>query len=178
MRLFIAIQLPKEVKEHLTKLQKRFTNTGKIIFTKEQHLTLKFLGEVSPAKTKHTGQKLSTINFQQFSLTLSGIGFFPDEQNARVLWAGLQLNEDIIDLQQKLDKALEKDVEKEKNFVPHLTIGRIKTITNKTQFHKIAQGTTVEPLKIQVKEFCLIESKLTAKGSVYKILRKYPAKAL
>lgn len=175
MRLFIAITLPKDVREHLTQLQKRFTNAGKITFTKEQHLTLKFLGEVTPTKTKQVEQRLSKITFQHFSLTLSGIGFFPDETNARVLWVGLQLNQDILDLQKKIDTTLEKDFDKENNFVPHLTLGRITSITNTTQFHKLAQGTRVQPLKIPVKEFQLIESKLSTQGPVYRIITTFPA---
>jgi len=178
MRLFIAIELPKEVQQHLKELQQRFTKTGKITFTKEQHLTLKFLGETTTTEAKQIVQQLSEITFQPFRLTLSGIGFFPDENNARVLWAGLQLNNEINDLQQKIDKTLEKKFEKEQNFVPHITLGRIKTITNKTQFHKLAQGTKVEPLKILVKEFKFIESKQSPKGPTHKTVKIYSAKGL
>ncbi|MBI4141887.1 RNA 2',3'-cyclic phosphodiesterase [Candidatus Woesearchaeota archaeon] len=178
MRFFIAIQLPNEVKKHLKELQQKFTKTGKITFTQEQHLTLKFLGDITPAKAKQTEQKLTTIAFNQFTLKLSGIGFFPDEQNARVLWTGLQLNEDIIELQQKIDKALEKYFEKEKNFVPHITLGRIKTITDKKEFHKQAQGTKVKPLTFVVKEFQLIESELSSTGYEYKIIKEYSVKGV
>jgi len=178
MRLFIAIQLPKEIRNYLSKLQKQFSNTGKITFTKEQHLTIKFLGEITRTQEKIIQKKLSTVIFQPFSLTLSGIGFFPDERNARILWVGLQLNNHINELQKKIDEILTPQFKKDKNFVPHITLGRIKTITNKAQFNKLAQQTQIQPLQISVNEFQLIESKLAEKEPKYAILQSFFAQSL
>jgi len=53
MRLFIAIDIPEEIKKYLGKLQEKInTNLAKIRNVKKEkiHLTLKFLGEVQPEK--------------------------------------------------------------------------------------------------------------------------------
>ncbi|MDO8660498.1 MAG: 2'-5' RNA ligase family protein, partial [Candidatus Woesearchaeota archaeon] len=79
------------------------------------------------------------------------------------------------DLQQKIDVSLASLFEKEKDFVPHLTLGRIKLITNKKQFHSIVEKIAVKPLRFSVDEFQLLESKLSKLGPMHKIIKKYSA---
>ena len=57
------------------------------------------------------------------------------------------------------------------NFVPHLTIGRIKDVPDKHLFQSIIdmhKKTWMQ--EIQVREFHLYESTLTREGPVYKVL--------
>lgn len=173
MRLFIAIQLPKEVQENIAEIQKKFAGKGQLNFVKESHLTLKFLGEVNSTLEKKIEQKLSKINFQNFSLTFSGTGFFPDEKNARVFWIGLQLCEQINELKNEIDRALSLLFKMEQNFVPHITIARIKSIKDATGFQKAVENTKIKPIKIQANSFCLVQSKLEKEGPKYKVIREF-----
>jgi len=173
MRLFIAIKLPKEVQEYIAEIQKKFVGKGELTFVKESHLTLKFLGEVGPAVLKQIEQKLHIIKFQNFILTLSGTGFFPDEKNARVFWIGLQFSEQINELQNQIDKSLALLFKMEQNFVPNITIARIKFVKDKIGFHKAVESIKIKPIQIQVNSFCLVESKLGKEGPKYGVICEF-----
>jgi len=63
MRAFIAIEMPKEIKEILLEAQKQInTEKAKIRPAKAFHLTLKFLGEVDETKVEEIKQKLMRLN--------------------------------------------------------------------------------------------------------------------
>lgn len=90
MRLFIAFDVSKQAKEVLSNTQEQIKLDGKATFTKEFHLTLKFLGEVQDSKVDEIKHALETIKFDPFDVSLEGVGAFPDKRNPRVVWAGLE----------------------------------------------------------------------------------------
>jgi len=91
MRTFIAINLPKEVKDYLFDLQKEFRDSGKINFVHKSnlHLTIKFLGQVDENKLKEIKEKLSNIKFKPFEVYLNNTGIFPNKDFIRILWVDL-----------------------------------------------------------------------------------------
>src|SRR3989344_2510990 len=78
MRLFIAITIPKEVKDYLWELKDEFKVLGKFNFVpkKNYHITLKFLGEIKEEKIDHIKQRLSEIKFNSFKTSLESLGHF------------------------------------------------------------------------------------------------------
>ena len=104
MRLFIAINLTKEIKDYLWKLKEEFRSSGKIRFTpkKDYHITLKFLGEVKEENLESIKQKLSNINYNLFNVSLYKLGHF----NYGVLWIGLNQKEKVLGLAKKVDEEL------------------------------------------------------------------------
>ena len=87
MRLFIAINLPKEVKDYLWELKEEFRELGKFNLTAKSkyHITLKFLGEIKEDKLVEIKEKLSEIKFSSFETSLNKLGCFND----RILWINL-----------------------------------------------------------------------------------------
>lgn len=168
MRLFIAFDASKEAKEQLLAVQKQLTG-AKLTLTKSFHLTLKFLGEITPAKAEEIKQKLKTVQFRPFKANLNGTGVFPNENLIRVVWIGIEPSDIICELQNKIEEAL--GGEKEKDFKPHITLARVKG-SDKTFAEKIKK-LKVEPISFEVKEFKLIESKMGSEGPVYTDVAKY-----
>ena len=148
MRLFIAIEIPEEIKEHISKIQEKMdTAKNKIRFVNKDniHLTLKFLGEVQPNKVDDIKNNLKKITFKPFSAVLDNIGVFPSESYIKVIWIGLKPEEPILELQKTIDEALKKMFKKEKNFKPHLTVARVKYIKDKNGF--IDKLKNIKPLR-------------------------------
>ena len=168
MRLFIAFDVSKEAKEHILAVQKQLTG-AKLTLTKSFHLTLKFLGEVTPAKTEEIKNKLKTVQFKPFTARLKGTGVFPNENFIRVVWLGIEPSDAICELQKKIEEAL--GGEKEKDFKPHITLARVKS--SDQQFADKIKKLKIEPVSFEVKEFKLIESKLETEGPVYTDVEKY-----
>ena len=60
------------------------------------------------------------------------------------------------------------------NFVPHLTIGRIKFIQDKNHFSRVIGGYKGQEFeRMVVNEFELIESRLQPTGPVYTVLESF-----
>ncbi len=166
MRTFVAIDLPQEVIDELASVQK-ILPAARIALARDFHLTLKFLGELTPAKVDVVRDCLSRVRFKPFAASLSGIGVFPSESYIRVVWVGIEPEEEIVALQKQIDDALEKEFPKEKGFEPHLTLARVKLIDDKERFKKQLQQVNVKSIRFTVDSFKLKRSTLTREGAIY-----------
>ncbi len=176
MRFFIAIEVSPEVAAQLSGAQKQLqTDNAKLTFTKSFHLTLKFLGEVMPAQSEEIKKRLQQIQFKKFTAQLNGTGVFPSENYVRVVWVGIEPSDVICDLQKKIDEALAGLFPKEKNFKAHLTLARVKTISDKKQFAEQVKKLRIEAVSFPVIQFKLIESQLRGKeGPLYTDAAVFP----
>ena len=176
MRLFIAIEIPENIKVYIAEIQGNIgNNTNKIRFVNKNqiHLTLRFLGEVQKDKTEIIMELLKKITFDSFSVHLDSIGVFPSESYIRVIWIGLKPEEPVLELQKTIDENLKKSFKKEENFRPHLTLARVKYIDDKENFINKLKKIKIENKKIDVNNFKLVKSTLTLEGPVYEDLETF-----
>ncbi|MFH1181731.1 MAG: RNA 2',3'-cyclic phosphodiesterase [Candidatus Woesearchaeota archaeon] len=173
MRVFIAIDLPEEVKKYLIELQKQLPE-AKMSKTKDFHLTLKFLGELTPERVERVKQILREVKFEKFSATTTGMGVFPNESYIRVVWVGLEPEKEILQLQQQIEELLGRDFGKEKIFKAHLTLARVKFVADKDSFLRQLKEIKTERKTFAVEGFRLKESILSPKGPTYRDLAVFP----
>lgn len=166
MRAFIAIELPDELKEELSKLKLPDANLT-LVKKENMHLTLKFLGEIKDSKISEVIEKLNTIKFSPFELETSEIGFFPNENYIRVVWIGIKDDSKLIELQKQVDNTLYPLFPKEKNFSSHITIARVKFMQNKSQFVENISKINIPAHKFDIKGFKLKKSTLMQNGPLY-----------
>jgi RNA 2',3'-cyclic 3'-phosphodiesterase len=168
MRLFIAIELPKEVVAELMRLQKEIDMFG-LRPVKDFHLTLKFLGDVPDSKIEKVKETLRAIRFKPFTAVLSETGVFPNPTYVKVIWAGVKADT-ILQLQKEIELEFEKmGWGRDKDFKPHLTLARVNFIKDKNALSKKLRNLPVKEIKFDVTEFKLIKSTLTPTGSVYEV---------
>ena len=176
MRLFVAINLPSNVKDYLYDLCKKInSNNIKVNWThkKNLHLTMKFIGEVGDSKLNEIKDRLSHIEYEKFSLNLDTIGFFPNNNFIRIIWIGVNPEEKVIELQKKIDSGLLDLISKDQRFDAHLTIGRIKNIKNREEFIKKIKDTKLEKIQFNVNEFKLMKSTLSKDGPTYEEIANF-----
>jgi 2'-5' RNA ligase len=141
-------------------------------------VTLKFVGEVSPAKLEGIRGALSAIRSDApVEIKFRGLGFFPNEQHPRVLWAGVDASANLPSLAGDIDAALEtQGVARERRaFTPHLTLVRIKPPGLHEKLRAVIQKNGAREFgSFQTGEFHLIESKLKPSGAEYTTLASYP----
>jgi 2'-5' RNA ligase len=171
MRLFIACEAIGEIHDELVELQKKLPS-ARMTFPQHFHLTLKFLGDVSKEKADEVKHRLEKIEFFPFELCLQPLEVF-DPNNVRVVWASVNPEEPLNILAQQVDKVLLDLFPPNDKFKPHLTIARVKALTNREEFIKQVQSLDVKGICFTINKFYLIESKLTPKGPEYTILRAY-----
>lgn len=136
LRLFIAIELPEDVRAALAELQKRLQTLDRDRAMRWSgidgvHLTLKFIGETPAAQQGPITEALirAAQGKAPFALAVEGAGCFPNTRKPRVVWAGLAG-----DLQKlhALRDAVEAQVAplgyptEARDFSPHLTLGRAR----------------------------------------------------
>jgi 2'-5' RNA ligase len=148
---------------------------------KNIHLTLKFFGETEEERIPAISSLLSRIagRFNPFEMRLKGTGVFGSAYKPRVVWIGIDKNPVLISLGQEIIDSMESlGFKKDRqNFVPHLTLGRIKHIDDKKRFAELIGKYKDSIIATEtVNEICLIESKLTPKGPLYKVLDRYDMK--
>jgi|TARA_B100001964_G_scaffold245071_1_gene329674 2'-5' RNA ligase len=176
MRLFIAIKIPEDIKEYISELQKQIdTANNKISLVNKDniHLTLKFLGEVQPNDIETIKESLNNVKFKSFSVHLNDVDVFPNENYIRVIWIGLEPEENILELQKNIDESLKSLFRKEKDFKPHLTLARVKYIEDKNNFINKLKNIKIENKKIDISNFRLVKSTLTPEGPVYEDLEVF-----
>lgn len=134
MRSFIAIELHETVKKILAEFQQEMKKCGPDVrWTRLDniHLTLKFLGNIEEDKADTIAEKIKGAckGRSGFKIGITGTGVFPNDRSPRVLWAGIDLNDEIIALHEKIEDAMASvGFEREKRrFSPHLTLGRFRS---------------------------------------------------
>lgn len=178
MRTFIAIDVNDEVKkiseEVIEKLMRRGFRANWVT-AENVHLTLFFLGEVHPKKvdevSKHVCKRLR--GFPSFSFTVKGVHFFRKGKSPRVIWLGVEPSESLIRLYDEMRSELFQhgfEFESSNNFIPHITIGRIKQYPQK--WEKLIEDITYTPIVVAVDNIVVYSSKLTPRGPIYKWIYK------
>lgn len=184
MRAFIAIDLPKEIKDYLADIQAQLKESNsdvKWVAPLNIHLTLKFLGEIDEKKSENIIQIIEEIakNSACFYIRISSIGAFPKINFPRVLWVGIDKGDrESKEIAEQLEERIAKlGIPKEdRPFSSHITIGRLRSNLNREKLiqklSNLAAGLAgLEKLQFTVKKITLFKSTLTPKGPVYEIIR-------
>lgn len=136
------------------------------------HLTLKFFGETDEAKILAICRALETavVPSKPFTLKVSNTGIFGSRYDPKVLWFGIEKQDELENMARNIFTELAKcgwEADRQ-NFVPHLTIGRIKELKDKPLFQKIvSKYKTIEIQEENVTEIILYESILRREGPLY-----------
>jgi 2'-5' RNA ligase len=127
LRLFVALPLPDSVKRSLEPLARGLGDV-RWLTPDQQHLTLRFIGEVDNGRLDEVAEALALVQGWPFEVRLEGLGHFPPRGEPRVLWVGIEKNPDLKSLKRRIDRAL-ADVglpPEARKFAPHVTLARIR----------------------------------------------------
>ena len=178
MRIFIAIDIPEEIRNRLAAVQREMraaTNSARWVAAESVHLTLRFIGEVSEARMEEADQALGGLTWKAFPVNVRGLGFFPGTRSPRVLWAGLTAST-MEGLTEEIDARMERaGFEKEKRaFRAHITLARAKTSRLDAALVKAAEKYEDEDFGSFTVDRCyLYQSALKPSGPIYTRLKEY-----
>jgi len=182
MRVFIGIKLDNSVKEEINKALKPFKKIStpvKWVRDENIQLTLKFIGEISEEKYLHIKESLTNNNFKisPFNLKISNLGKFGRGNSINILWAGIENNNILKTLFEKIENRLEKiDIKKDtREFRPHITLGRNKKEFNfKVFFRLLDKYDNCFISETKVDNFQIFKSELSYSGPTHTILKEIP----
>ena len=162
-RLFVAVELPKPTIDTLAEMAasmrawshvgqpRRRPTRGAAAFDavrwtdpKNLHITVKFLGDVHQDDVTYLKEELDGVAAAAATLRLriADNGCFPGERTPRVLWTGLDGDlRRMAALASRLEGAMVRCglPEDRRTFTPHVTVGRVRTGTQKRILAAIGQ---------------------------------------
>jgi len=186
IRTFIAIDLPEATRQGLAAVREQLKQSrAGVRWVKPDsiHLTLKFLGNISPAQVEDIAAAAAQEVRDEPPITLgaAGLGAFPSRRKPRVIWIGMEGEvQRLTRLQARVENALEPlgFVREKRVFRPHLTIGRVKD--HRRLQAPIDAMTTLELPEFDsfdVTEIILYKSDLRPTGAIYTKLHRIPLAA-
>ena len=182
MRLFIALDLPAELREAIGRATAPLRNEALgARWSKPEalHVTLKFLGETPADRVPEIERALQAVGAtESISLKFRGIGFFPDEERPRVMFCHVEAPKSLHDLVLQVEIALEAiGIAREtRPYTPHLTLARLNSARNVEKLIRAAAPLTSYDFgATRESEFHLFESVLLPTGSRYRKLASFPS---
>lgn len=186
IRTFIAISLPDTIQQKLEEIVRRLKAAGvsgvRWVPAQNVHLTLKFLGDVSPANLDLLKKILQAeiSRHHPFEIVIEGLGAFPNMRRPRVVWVGVKAPPALENLQRSIEAETQRlgYAAEDRPFSPHLTLGRISHNANLQEIHHIANVLSQQTVNrlggFQVESVQLYRSDLNPGGAVYTALYSFP----
>jgi RNA 2',3'-cyclic 3'-phosphodiesterase len=181
-RTFIGIDPGKAVRDRIVTLQENLAKTGadvKWVEPDNLHLTLLFLGEVDQRDLMTVCRAVSAVaaTHAAFPMNIETAGAFPNIRRPRTLWMGVAAGAEQVTA---LHDALEVPLlelgcyrREEREYTPHLTLGRVKADRpNGTLTTALTTHTHWRAGETMVHEVLVMGSRLTPKGPEYTVLSR------
>jgi RNA 2',3'-cyclic 3'-phosphodiesterase len=187
LRAFIALEIPAEIRSTIARslapLQKALPGAiVRWVAAQNLHLTLKFLGEVSPASLQQLAEVLreETCAHEAFTISLKGMGAFPSTSRARILWMGLEAPPTLKQLALGIESVAARlgFAAEQRPFNPHLTVGRVRQNVPPSDLQRLQSVLNDYPIDVigsfLVDAVAIIRSDLQPRGPVYTLLYSLP----
>lgn len=175
-RLFVAIELPPQVKAELAKLKTKLARSFPHVRwerAENLHLTLKFLGstEVAPELILASVIK-KLVGVRAFTLHFGTLGVIMNK--AAVVTVEVEKSEELMRLYHMVNNCLDEIGFKHerRTFHPHVTLGRIRERDTIHPLH-IPQASVATP-QLKVEEVILFDSRVTSPGAIHTRLGTIP----
>lgn len=180
MRLFTALEIAAPALEELARVQEALKGRARYKRwqpLRQAHVTLHFLGEVDESRLEavQAACREAAAGHSPFTLSLEGLGAFPNTRKASVLWVGLGGElEPLLALQADGKARLEAAGVplEDRPYSPHLTLAREPL--ERVDWAAMAEGLAIAPSAWRVEAFTLFHSRLTPQGAIHTALGTYP----
>jgi len=172
-RAFIAIDVEEpSVLDRIGELQAILAGTRaslKLVERENIHITLWFLGNITPYTAERIGDCLRALKTGPFVVELTGVGAFPSSGRPRVIWVGVgRGSEELKAIYEELKPCLRRLGFRPdpKGFTPHVTVARVKSKTPEL-VRAIMENSTMSFGSFRAEEVRLKKSVLTPSGPIY-----------
>lgn len=175
IRSFIAVPIPSEVREAVAAALEPLRGAGDVRWVRPEqyHLTLKFLGDATPAQLDKVAAGLHSIanTFSPFVIQLAGVGAFPRVERPSTLWVGIAAGaEGLAALAGAVERVCEAAgfPREARPFRAHLTVGRVRSNKEIKALIERLRATKAEALPpFSAGEVVLMESDLRPGGPIH-----------
>lgn len=181
LRLFIAVELPQEVRAALAGAATQLKAAGAdVSWSRPEsiHLTLKFIGDAPASYVERLSKDIDRAadESQAHEAELSTrLGVFPSLRRIRVVWAGIdEPTGRLTSLRRLVDEATNWCTPADaRTYVPHLTLGRVRSGRNIQALSQLVEQARIPAgLIVPIRQVTLFSSRLTPAGAVHTMLHQ------
>jgi 2'-5' RNA ligase len=175
MRLFVAIDLPGELRAQLAGLARGLPG-ARWVPAQNLHLTLRFIGELPSHRAEEVDLALSALRGKRFGLTLTGVGTHNRGGRETALWIGVERNPGLEHLQAKIETALQRAglTPERRRFLPHITLARLDGCAEDKLVAYVQSNNLFRAGPVEIDAVTLFSSQLGKEASVYTAEEAYP----
>lgn len=177
IRLFTALEIPDEIAERLTRLQ-RGIEGARWIEPRDFHITLRFVGDVPEDVASDIDDALRAIAFDPFDIEIEGVGIFGGAK-PHALWAGVRPSEPLLKLQARHESAIRRAGLKPevRNYTPHVTLARLRAVDAPEAYRFVEANNLFATPCFEAARFVLFSARTSTGGGPYVAERIYPPDA-
>ncbi|MCX6724433.1 MAG: RNA 2',3'-cyclic phosphodiesterase [Candidatus Staskawiczbacteria bacterium] len=183
-RVFIAINLPEEVKRELFAYSEKFAELPAKWTPKDNlHITLEFLGTLTDEEIGEVCLVAKEVaeRHSSFSLNVNQILYGPPKKlPPKMVWAEGEKSEELSLLREDLENSLTEKVKfvpENRTFAPHITLARISSFAWKQiEPEERPEINGMFDLPFDVESIEVMESEMKRGGPVYTILESHNLK--
>jgi len=175
IRLFVGLELPSSAKLALAMLRGDIDG-ARWLREDQLHLTLRFIGEVTPQTAEDVHEALHAVEFAPLGVALRGLGLFGKMRQPRALWAGVADPAPLRDLHGRIEAALAHAglPPDERRYIPHVTLARFRGRPRRLEAF-LAEHQDFAAPAFTAEHITLFRSHLGRHGARYAIEERYSA---
>ena len=179
VRCFIAVELSEEAKAEIQRLTEAVSELQirgvRAVRPEGVHVTLRFLGDIDPDVVPNAiaAVRASASRSRTFDLSLAKVGAFPNTRSARVLWAGVSGDTEVLaELHERVESELsiEGFRRDRRRFNPHITLARLRERVSRSDRRLVVDSVSAvghERVTFRVDGITLFQSTLHPEGSIH-----------
>jgi RNA 2',3'-cyclic 3'-phosphodiesterase len=171
VRIFTSLELPdrtrQQISDWLKPVARRYPSL-KWVRDDRMHLTLRFFGDIPESRVEEIKKTLSSWHPGNLPFAFDSVGYFGRPGSPSAYWLGGRFSEKVVEIAQKLDRIPDETGRKGgRDFVPHLTIARVRNTS------LIPEIDPPETITGQFTQAAIINSRLTSSGPEYTFIDRY-----
>jgi len=173
-RIFIAINLPDDIKRAFLSYEKRWRNL-RVRWTsfKNMHITVEFLGEVNRSDLDAIliVAENTAMEIKPFDIYLDRIVLGPNPVQAKMFWATIYIDSYLMKFKNLMDENLRQNnfILEEREFKPHITLARARG----NQLKGKQTNIILTNLKFRAESVEVMQSQLHPGGARYKVVESF-----
>ena len=176
LRLFTAIEVPKDIGQSLSVLRGGLPG-ARWIDPENYHITLRFIGEIDDALAHDVASLLDGISRRPFELQLDGLSSFGGNK-PRAIIASVAPTKALLELQAEHESIMKRmrvpgDSRK---FTPHVTLARLRN-SSPREVAEYLTARTYKSAPFRISRFVLYSSRASTGGGPYVVEAAYPLAA-
>lgn len=174
MRLFVAIPIPDILRQRLLAISTGVRG-ARWVRPEGMHITLFFAGETDREQARDLDTELEAISLPPFELSCRGLGYFERGTRINAVWAGIEANDTLTYLHNRVETAAVKaGFEREnRKYKPHITLARLKGGRADDVGPWIETHDHLSAPPFTVDRFTLYRSHLAREGAMYEPMVNY-----